>query len=92
MLPAGGGVADDDRFTVVLGEELSKVSAAMSSCLGSHADVVAPYLTELTTEEQERVLGLSRNGGMIEAIKLHRELTGSGLAAAKRAVEAMQGD
>ena len=47
---------------------------------------------ELTTEEQERVLGLSRNGGKIEAIKLHRELTGSGLAAAKRAVEAMQGD
>jgi ribosomal protein L7/L12 len=47
---------------------------------------------ELATEERERVLGLWRNGGMIEAIKLHRELTGSGLAAAKRAVEAMQGD
>ncbi|WP_088281767.1 acyl-CoA dehydrogenase family protein [Kineosporia sp. A_224] len=78
----GGGVADDYRFTVVLGEELSKVSAAMSSCFGIHADVVAPYLTELTTDEQKaRWLPGFCTGEIVTAIGMTEPSGGSDLAA-----------
>jgi len=50
----GGGVADDYRFSVVVGEELSGFSVALGSSFGIHADVNAPYLVKLTTEEQRR--------------------------------------
>jgi long-chain-acyl-CoA dehydrogenase len=49
----GGVGADDYRFNAVLGEELSAVSAAFSSCFGIHYDVCAPYLVDLTTQEQK---------------------------------------
>jgi alkylation response protein AidB-like acyl-CoA dehydrogenase len=48
----GGGVAQDYRFTSAMAEELAAVSMALGSCLGIHADINAPYLTELTTPEQ----------------------------------------
>src|SRR3954468_24017003 len=50
----GGAEAGDYRFNAVLMEELSHVNAALSSCVGIHADIVAPYLVELTTEEQKK--------------------------------------
>lgn len=34
--------------------ELAKVSAAMASCWGIHANITAPYLVHLSTEEQRR--------------------------------------
>ena len=43
----------------------------------------------LTPEERGRVRALRDGGEKIQAIKLHRELTGSGLAIAKSAVEQM---
>jgi alkylation response protein AidB-like acyl-CoA dehydrogenase len=36
----------------VLCEEHGKVSMSLGSCHGTHADIVAPYLVELTVEEQ----------------------------------------
>jgi long-chain-acyl-CoA dehydrogenase len=48
----GGSAAGDFRYNAVLCEELGKVSMSLGSCHGIHADIVAPYLVELTTEEQ----------------------------------------
>jgi alkylation response protein AidB-like acyl-CoA dehydrogenase len=78
----GGGGADDWRYTVVVAEELAKVSAAMSSCIGIHADVVAPYLVELTTEEQkQRWLPGFCSGEIVTAIAMTEPSGGSDLAA-----------
>ena len=48
----GGSAAGDFRYNAVLCEELGRVSMSLSSCHGIHADIVAPYLVELTSEEQ----------------------------------------
>jgi ribosomal protein L7/L12 len=45
----------------------------------------------LAPEEVERVRGVLRTGNKLEAIKLHRELSGAGLREAKDAVDAMDG-
>ena len=80
----GGGGADDYRFVVVVAEEQSKVSMAISSCLGIHADVVAPYLIELTTDEQKaRWLPPFCTGEMVTAIAMTEPGGGSDLAALK---------
>ena len=78
----GGGGSTDWRFTVVLAEELSKVSAALSSCIGIHTDVVLPYLLELTTDEQrQRWLPPFCTGEMVTAIAMTEAGGGSDLAA-----------
>jgi long-chain-acyl-CoA dehydrogenase len=78
----GGGGTDDYRFTVVLAEELSAVSAALSSCLGIHSDVNAPYLVQLTTPEQrERWLPPFCTGELVTAIAMTEPSGGSDLAA-----------
>jgi len=77
----GGGEAGDYRFAAVVAEEQSKVSAAVSSCLGIHADIVAPYLIELTTEEQRRrwLPGFC-SGEIVTAIAMTEPSGGSDLA------------
>jgi len=78
----GGGEADDYRFMVVIAEEQSKVSAAVSSCFGIHSDVVAPYLIELCTEEQKaRWLPSFCTGELVTAIAMTEPGGGSDLAA-----------
>jgi long-chain-acyl-CoA dehydrogenase len=78
----GGGAGHDYRFTVVLAEELSAVSAAMSSCIGIHTDVNAPYLVELTTPEQkQRWLPGFCSGELVTAIGMTEPGGGSDLAA-----------
>jgi alkylation response protein AidB-like acyl-CoA dehydrogenase len=78
----GGGGADDWLFTVVIAEELAKLSAAVASCIGIHGDVVAPYLVELTTEEQrQRWLPGFCSGDIVTAIAMTEPSGGSDLAA-----------
>jgi alkylation response protein AidB-like acyl-CoA dehydrogenase len=78
----GGSGAGDYRFNAVLLEELSKVNAALSSCVGIHADIVAPYLVELTTEEQrQRWLPSVASGELLLAIGMTEPSGGSDLAA-----------
>ncbi|HWL99016.1 MAG TPA: acyl-CoA dehydrogenase family protein [Nocardioidaceae bacterium] len=78
----GGSAAADYRFNAVLGEELAKVNAAMSSCFGIHFDVVAPYLVELTSEEQKhRWLPGFCSGEIVTAIAMTEPSGGSDLAA-----------
>lgn len=48
----------------------------------------APY--RLSAADQERILVLLRGGQKIHAIKLYREITGSGLKEAKDAVEHLE--
>ncbi|NUT38688.1 MAG: acyl-CoA dehydrogenase [Thermoactinospora sp.] len=78
----GGGEAGDYRFNAVLGEELSHVSAALASGFAIHYDIVAPYLVELTTEEQKRRwLPRFSSGELITAIGMTEPGGGSDLAA-----------
>jgi alkylation response protein AidB-like acyl-CoA dehydrogenase len=80
----GGSQAGDYRFNAVLSEELSAVSAALSSCLGIHADIVAPYLADLCTPEQkQRWLPHFCTGELVTAIGMTEPSGGSDLAALK---------
>jgi len=80
-----GDLKDGDyRFNAVLTEELSKVNASLPSCVGIHADIVAPYLVELTTEEQrKRWLPGVAAGEIVTAIGMTEPSGGSDLAALK---------
>ncbi len=80
----GGSEAGDYRFNAVLMEELSHVNAALSSCVGIHADIVAPYLVELTSDEQKkRWLPGVASGELLTAIGMTEPSGGSDLAALK---------
>ncbi len=80
----GGSAAGDYRFNAVLTEELAKVNMALPSCLGIHADIVAPYLVHLTTDEQkQRWLPRFCTGDLLTAIGMTEPSGGSDLAALK---------
>lgn len=80
----GGAGAEDFRFNAVWAEELSKVSAALASCVGIHADITAPYIVELGTQEQkERWLPRIASGECLLAIGMTEPGGGSDLAALK---------
>ncbi|GAA1431459.1 acyl-CoA dehydrogenase family protein [Microlunatus lacustris] len=78
----GGTDVQDPRFSLVLSEELSKLSFAYPSCVGIHADCVAPYLVDLGTEEQKRRwLPKFCTGELVTAIGMTEPSGGSDLAA-----------
>ena len=80
----GGLEAGDYRFNAVLTEELAKVNMTLPSCVGIHADIVAPYLVHLTTEEQkQRWLPRFCTGELLTAIGMTEPSGGSDLAALK---------
>ncbi len=76
----GGGGQRDFRFNAVLVEEI--IAAGCTGLgFGLHNDVVAPYLTELTTDEQrKRWLPGFCDGSMITAIAMSEPGAGSDLA------------
>jgi len=77
----GGSEANDFRFNAVLIEETAKVNMALSSCVGIHADIVAPYLVHLTTQEQrQRWLPGFVSGELLTAIAMTEPSGGSDLA------------
>ena len=78
----GGLGAGDYRFNAVVGEELNKVNAALGSCWGIHADITAPYLVALGTDEQKRRwLPAVASGELLLAIGMTEPSGGSDLAA-----------
>jgi len=80
----GGVGAGDYRFNAVMGEELSKVNAALGSCWGIHADITAPYIVAMGTEEQkQRWLPGVASGEILLAIGMTEPSGGSDLAALK---------
>ncbi len=77
----GGSEAGDYRFNAVLTEELAKVNMTLPSCLGIHADIVAPYLVHLTNDEQkQRWLPPFCTGELLTAIGMTEPGGGSDLA------------
>ncbi|MEU9506602.1 acyl-CoA dehydrogenase family protein [Micromonospora sp. NPDC048170] len=76
----GGGGQRDFRFNAVLDEEI--VGAGCTGLgFGLHNDVVAPYLTELTTDEQrKRWLPGFCSGDLVTAIAMSEPGAGSDLA------------
>ena len=80
----GGSHAGDYRFNAVLTEEFAHVNMALPSCMGIHADIVAPYLVHLTTPEQrQRWLPGFCSGEIVTAIAMTEPSGGSDLAALK---------
>ncbi len=80
----GGAGADDFRFNAVLTEEMAKVGAWMPTCVGIHADITAPYIVELGTEEQkQRWLPGVASGEILLGIGMTEPGGGSDLAALK---------
>jgi alkylation response protein AidB-like acyl-CoA dehydrogenase len=78
----GGSSVGDPRFSMILAEELSKLSFAYSSCVGIHSDCVAPYLVDLGTEEQkQRWLPKFCTGELVTALAMTEPSGGSDLAA-----------
>jgi alkylation response protein AidB-like acyl-CoA dehydrogenase len=76
----GGGGQRDFRFNAVLVEEIIRAGCAGLG-FGLHNDVVAPYLTELTTEDQrKRWLPGFCSGELITAIAMSEPDAGSDLA------------
>ncbi len=77
----GGSEAGDYRFNAVLTEELAKINMTLPSCVGIHADIVAPYLVHLTNEEQKkRWLPDFCSGDLLTAIGMTEPGGGSDLA------------
>jgi len=76
----GGGGQSDFRFKAVLDEELVR-GGATGVGFGLHNDVVGPYLTALTTDEQkQRWLPGFCSGETITAIAMSEPAAGSDLA------------
>jgi len=88
----GGSSVGDYRFNAVFAEEVSKVSASLSSCFGIHFDCAAPYLVDLGTEEQkQRWLPRFCAGELIAAIGMTEPSGGSDLAALKTTAKKADG-
>ncbi|WP_313409681.1 acyl-CoA dehydrogenase family protein [Aeromicrobium sp.] len=78
----GGADAGDFRFNAVLAEELSKVTAALASCVSIHTDIAVPYIVDLGTQEQkQRWLPGCADGSILTAIGMTEPSGGSDLAA-----------
>jgi acyl-CoA dehydrogenase len=74
----GGGVADL-RYNAILTEELARAGAT-GPAFGLHNDIIGPYLTDLTTEEQkQRWLPGFCSGEIITAIAMSEPGAGSDL-------------
>jgi len=88
----GGSSVGDYRFNAVFAEEVSKVSASLSSCFGIHYDCAAPYLVDLGTEEQkQRWLPKFCSGEYVAAIGMTEPSGGSDLAALKTTAKKADG-
>ncbi|MGY4771607.1 acyl-CoA dehydrogenase family protein [Kribbella sp. CWNU-51] len=88
----GGSSVGDYRFNAVFAEEVSKVSASLSSCFGIHFDCAAPYLVDLGTEEQkQRWLPKFCSGEYVAAIGMTEPSGGSDLAALKTSAKKTDG-
>jgi alkylation response protein AidB-like acyl-CoA dehydrogenase len=75
----GGAGVQDRRFHAVFAEEAARVGAS-GAAFGLHNDIIGPYLTDLTTEEQkQRWLPGFCTGELITAIAMSEPGAGSDL-------------
>jgi alkylation response protein AidB-like acyl-CoA dehydrogenase len=75
----GGGGVQDRRYSAVFAEEAARAGAS-GPAFGLHNDIIGPYLTDLTTEEQKRrwLPGFC-SGELITAIAMTEPGAGSDL-------------
>ncbi len=79
-----GGAGVDFRYNAVFNEELSRAGVAYGSSFSIHTDVCAPYLVNLTTDEQkERWLPRFCTGEIVTAIGMTEPEAGSDLQGLK---------
>jgi alkylation response protein AidB-like acyl-CoA dehydrogenase len=79
-----GGSDVDFRYNAIFNEELSRAGMAYSSSFTIHADVCAPYLVRLTSDEQkQRWLPKFCTGEMVTAIGMTEPEAGSDLQGLK---------
>jgi len=84
----GGGGVDDFRFNAVVAEELARAGPG-TPAFTLHSDIVAPYLTSLSTQEQkQRWLPGFAAGELIGAIAMSEPGAGSDLAGIRTRAEA----
>ncbi len=89
----GGSETRDFRYNAVLTEELARVSLGLSSSVGIHTDVVAPYLVELTSDEQkQRWLPGFCTGELVSAIGMTEPGAGSDLASLRTSARRTNGE
>ena len=75
----GGGGVTDRRFNAILTEELARAGAS-GPAFGLHNDIIGPYLTDLTNDEQkQRWLPGFCSGDIITAIAMSEPGAGSDL-------------
>ncbi|OZV81821.1 acyl-CoA dehydrogenase [Micromonospora echinospora] len=75
----GGGGVTDRRFGAILTEELARAGAS-GPAFGLHNDIIGPYLTDLTNDEQkQRWLPGFCSGDIITAIAMSEPGAGSDL-------------
>ncbi|WSZ91597.1 acyl-CoA dehydrogenase family protein [Micromonospora sp. NBC_00858] len=75
----GGGGVTDQRFNAVLTEEMARAGAS-GPAFGLHNDIIGPYLTDLTNDEQkQRWLPGFCSGEIITAIAMSEPGAGSDL-------------
>jgi acyl-CoA dehydrogenase len=75
-----GGMGADFGFAAILGEELSRVGAGLSG-IGTHSNIIVPYIASFGTEEQKRkYLPRCVSGELITAIAMTEPGAGSDLA------------
>lgn len=79
----GGAGSSDFHYNALMVEELCRAgSLGLGSSLGIHANIVAPYLVDLTTPEQKgRWLPSFNSGDLITAIAMTEPDAGSDLRA-----------
>jgi long-chain-acyl-CoA dehydrogenase len=79
-----GGSDVDFRYNAIFNEELSRAGMAFASSFTIHADVCAPYLVRLTTDEQkQRWLPKFCTGEIVTAIGMTEPEAGSDLQGLK---------
>ena len=83
-----GGLGTDFGFAAILGEELARVGAGLTG-IGTHSNIIVPYIASFGTEEQKKkYLPKCVSGEMITAIAMTEPGAGSDLASLQtRAVE-----
>lgn len=76
-----GGMGLDFGYSMILAEELERVSAGVAAGIALHSDIVTPYIEQYGTEEQkEKWLPKSVTGELISAIAMTEPGAGSDLA------------